>query len=313
MSIDRSIRDTLIAQSKELGFQLTLGKEIRNSVNLMSKVEDDLSTSSQSELGTQQEEIDLKKKLEALYKNRKSLALNNKILVNSNTPLTKEMSKNLTKQQKSNEELIKLAKERLKFNQKVRNNLAVGTFQFFQELAEKFTGVSSQIAIAFENAQNESRKVIVDHLLQKQKSQQQVQIVKEIKNHINSGGKFTLKEAKKWGLLSKNGKLLTGSAAKSHAQKIASMSDQITANSNPFKKFFKKMPLAKNSDSRAMGKAFAKGFKTFAKSLGGIVILAAINLAVKAIKFAFDLLAGASKMSAFLPLIFSFISSDKVS
>ena len=71
MSTNRSIRDTLISQTKELGFQLTLGKEIRKSVNTISDTELELETSIESEVGSKKEELDLKKKLEKLLKNQR--------------------------------------------------------------------------------------------------------------------------------------------------------------------------------------------------------------------------------------------------
>ena len=71
MSINRSIRDTLINQTKELGFQLTLGKEIRKSVNIISDTELELETSIESEVGSKKEELDLKKKARKTIKKSK--------------------------------------------------------------------------------------------------------------------------------------------------------------------------------------------------------------------------------------------------
>jgi hypothetical protein len=156
--------------------------------------------------------------------------------------------------------------------------------------------------MAFEEAEQAARQVVVDSYRTSQKESDQIRRLKEIKSHIDSGGKFTKVEAKKWGLLSSNGKLLTGSAAKEHAKKITLLSSKIEANSNPFQKFFKGVPSSKSSSPAVMGKAFAKGFKTFAKALPGIAVAAiavqGVALAVKGIRKIVSLLEGASKMSA---------------
>ncbi len=302
MSTNRSIRDTLISQTKELGFQLTLGKEIRKSVNTISDTELELETSIESEVGSKKEELDLKKKLEKLLKNQRSLALNKKILEDSKTKLGSEIVDNLELQEIDNQKLVKSTKERLKFTQKIRSNLAVGFFGGLSELTQQIAGASSQLSIAFEEAEKAARQVVVDSYRTSQQESEQIQRLKEIKSHIGSGGKFTKAEAKKWGLLSSNGKLLTGSAAKEHAKKITLLSSEIESNSNPFQKFFKSVPSSKSSSPAVMGKAFAKGFKTFAKALPGIAVAAiavqGVALAVKGIKKIVSLLEGASKMSA---------------
>jgi hypothetical protein len=302
VSINRSIRDTLISQTRELGFQLTLGKEIRKSVNTISNTELELETSIESEVGSKKEELDLKKKLEKLLKNQRSLALNKKILEDSKTKLGSEIVDNLELQEIDNQKLVKLTKERLKFTQKIRSNLAVGFFGGLSELTQQIAGVSSQLSMAFEEAEQAARQVVVDSYRTSQKESDQIRRLKEIKSHIESGGKFTKVEAKKWGLLSSNGKLLTGSAAKEHAKKITLLSSKIEANSNPFQKFFKGVPSSKSSSPAVMGKAFAKGFKTFAKALPGIAVAAiavqGVALAVKGIRKIVSLLEGASKMSA---------------
>ena len=302
MSINRSIRDTLISQTKELGFQLTLGREIRKSVNIISDTELELETSIESEVGSKKEELDLKKKLEKLLKNQRSLALNKKILEDSKTKLGSEIVDNLEIQEIDNQKLVKLTRERLKFTQKIRSNLAVGFFGGLSELTQQIAGASSQLSMAFEEAEQAARQVVVDSYRTSQKESDQIRRLKEIKSHIDSGGKFTKVEAKKWGLLSSNGKLLTGSAAKEHAKKITLLSSEIEANSNPFQKFFKGVSSSKSSSPAVMGKAFAKGFKTFAKALPGIALAAiavqGVALAVKAIKKIVSLLEGASKMSA---------------
>ena len=128
MSINRSIRDTLLKQTKELGFQLTLGQEIRKSVNIIADTESELEISLESEIGTRKEELDLKKKLEKLLKNQKSLAVNKKILVDSHSVLGLSIAKNIRLQEIENQKLVKLTKERLKFSRSIRNNLAVGFF-----------------------------------------------------------------------------------------------------------------------------------------------------------------------------------------
>ena len=277
---ERSIRDTILDQTKQLKFQQTLKRDILRATNKLYDIQYDLRNEYDRELGTRQASLAIDKQITQIEKSNRSLAQDIVDLRKQDTEFSHELANSLKAQVEQGLQYKEILKDQQDTSEQIRKNIGVQGFQGLSELFQKMGGKASQLAGPFEDAAEAAREIAQENVEGNKKIEERKQILEKIKSGELTATKKNLEGIE---VTNKKGQKLYGEAAKN-----ALKSGKAVTN----------VGKAMSKGQMAM-KSFGAGIKAFGpilkKAVGPIAIVLSI---VKAIKFFVGAMFQASKEAA---------------
>lgn len=264
----RSIRDVILDQAKQLKFQQTLKQDILKATNQIYRLEYDIRTEYDKELGTRQSQISIEKDIEKTLKSKKSLEQDIISLSREGSSLGNDLSESLQEQVRRANILLDTLKKQAKTSKEIRSNFGVSGFQGLSEIFQKIGGKASQLATPFEKMAEASREVVKDGVENNNKISERQAILDKIRKGELSASKKNLEGIE---IIGKKGKAIYGKSAQDALKAGTANVKNIGA---PIGKF----------------KLGMKGLSAGFKALGPIITkalgpLALVKMAVDAIQF----------------------------
>ncbi len=277
----RSIRDVLIDQTKQLTFQQTLKKDILGATNQIYNLEYDLRTTYNKQLGTKEAQLDIEKNIGKTLKSKASLEQDIINLEKEGSELSRNIAESIKEQVKEADKVLDTLKQQASTSKEIRNNFGVRGFQGLSELMSKMGGKASQLASPFEKAAEASRAAVQDGVEANDKIKERGVILEKIKN---GELKATKKNLEGIDILGKKGKKIYGNAAKEALKSGTATTANI-------------------GKTLSKGKLATKGLMAGLKVIGPVLMkmLGPVTLiieGIKAVKFFFDSMVAASKATA---------------
>ena len=161
---ERSIRDVILDQTKQLKFQQTLKKDILRATNKLYDIQYNIRNEYNRELGTRKATLALDKELYQLDKSVHSLNQDIAYLEKQKSEYSQDLAKSLTAQVKKAGEYKKVLEDQKNTSDEIRENVGVKGFQGLSELFEKMGGKASQLASPFEKAAEAARETAQENI-----------------------------------------------------------------------------------------------------------------------------------------------------
>ena len=131
---ERSIRDVILDQTKQLKFQQTLKKDILRATNKLYDIQYNIRNEYNRELGTRKATLALDKELYQLDKSVHSLNQDIAYLEKQKSEYSQDLAKSLTAQVKKAGEYKKVLEDQKNTSDEIRENVGVKGFQGLSEL-----------------------------------------------------------------------------------------------------------------------------------------------------------------------------------
>lgn len=212
----RSIRDTIIDQTKQLQFQQTLKRDILKTTNDIYKLQYDISVSYDRELGTRQAQLSIDKDIEKATKAQRSLEQDINLLRKDGSKLSQDLADSLTAQMKEGKKVLATLKDQQDTTKQIRSNMGVAGFQGLSEIFSKMGGKASQLAKPFEAMAEASREAVEGGVKENKKTEERKAILEEIASGKRKATKAELGDIS---IINKEGKKLYGKAAENFLKK----------------------------------------------------------------------------------------------
>ncbi len=208
---ERSIRDVILDQTKQLKFQQTLKKDMLRATNKLYDIQYNIRNEYDRELGTRKATLALDKELYQLDKSVHSLNQDIAYLEKQKSEYSQDLAKSLTAQVKKAGEYKKVLEDQKNTSNEIRENVGVKGFQGLSELFEKMGGKASQLASPFEKAAEAARETSQENIEGNKKAiEGQNDLIERLKSGQTSATKKNLDGLE---ILNKKGQKLYGKAA----------------------------------------------------------------------------------------------------
>jgi len=207
----RSIRDVILDQAKQLKFQQTLKKDILGATNQIYNLEYDLRVEYEKALGTQESQLSIQKDIDKTLKSKRSLEQDIIALNKEGSELSIALVESLQEQTKEADKVLNILQKQADTSSEIRSNFGVAGFQGLSEIFGKLGGKASQLSKPFEAAANASRQVVQEGVEGNNKIKERGDILERIKNGELKASKKNLEGIEIFG---KKGKKIYGDAAK---------------------------------------------------------------------------------------------------
>jgi hypothetical protein len=283
---EQATRDVLKDQVKQLQFQDSLKQDINKAASQIYNITTDLLYEEKRVLGTRQANLAIQKDLDKVTKSINTLEENKNVLLKAGGKLNTDIADSIDKQLLNAKKLQKELEDQQKTSKEINNNFGTGGFQFLSELTSKLGGRASKLAQPFEKMADASREVVQNETLRNKKIGEFQQVKGDLEKITRGELKVTKDIAKQYGLVNKEGKLLTGASGKSAAQSALKVGEGL-------------------GKSASKAKIMSKGLKAGFKSMGGIASKANVYLLiamaiVKVVKFIVDLFIQANEQNVMI-------------
>ena len=211
----RSVRDTILDQVKQLKFQKTLQKDILGATNQIYNLEYELRTEYDKQLGTQESQLSIQKDIDKTLKSHRSLQQDINFLNREGGELNVSIVENLKLQQIEAEKVLETLSKQADTSKEIRNSFGVAGFQGFAEIMKKIGGPASKLAGPFEAASEAARESVQNSVEANNVLEEKKSLLEKIASGDIKANKENLKGLN---ILGKEGKKIYGGSAQEAAK-----------------------------------------------------------------------------------------------